>query len=668
MEPQNLSRRSFLMVTAAGLASASNLTFTNSAQARRGAVPVVNGPHAIARESWPPAVIPDHLGIVDRGFTCFSDDFGRLCVIDLRKPGFAPVNIVAEMSGIGKKVVAFKTLGNRGYAAVLRGSDPSEPQPALVSIDFLPVTNPAVASQLSLDKFAEISSLAVSLDLVCVGGTSLSGENLVAIYTGAGKRGRASEPSFLASVTVEAPIYQLDLQDKNLLILEQGQIDYVSLLDPRTPQSRRPLKVEGDFKVMARIKDTAIIAGTAADSAPGSACMVKSLILGTEPHLVAHTTLEPITNVLDAAAQRDRFVVVGETDKERAFISLTYDKTKNLTREFVVSLPNEKSSGFGTKSRILLNNRTAYVASGWSGVSLYNYSRAGWNLQYKYAIPRLPASSIASWGDLVVLAGSDLKLYDIAHLDHPSLVSSADVLSSVKSVVGAGSYVLCLTKDALILRKMDKLSDTVATCKAAGQQVCYDSVQQKAFVLKEQGRKTSLTRVQVYSNSLSADKPFELPGNFARATARGGYLALAALNDITLYGVSQAPEQIGTRHFENLAIRDLVLTDDYIVASAVDQKSKGFLLVLSKDQKNLHVVGTIDLPQDAVALAASKNRVVVVGKSTDGKDLASIVDISSPATPKILATIPAVEAASAVTIKDQVAIVGGRGLAILSLS
>ena len=80
------------------------------------------------------------------------------------------------------------------------------------------------------------------------------------------------------------------------------------------------------------------------------------------------------------------------------------------------------------------------------------------------------------------------------------------------------------------------------------------------------------------------------------------------------------------------------------------------------------MLGSLDLPHDGVALAAEKTRVVTVGRSADGNDVATIVDITQPALPKIVATIAAVEAASAVAIKDKLAIVGGRGIEILSLS
>jgi len=261
-----------------------------------------------------------------------------------------------------------------------------------------------------------------------------------------------------------------------------------------------------------------------------------------------------------------------------------------------------------------------------------------------------------------------LKLYDISTPEKLTLVTTAALTSTVRSIVGAGSYVVCLTKEQMTLRKMDNLANPVASTPALGQQVCYDKVEQRAYVLRDQTKTTSVTKYKLYSNDIVSEKTFDIPGSFVRGAANGGYLAVCGLNDISLFGLTEKADLIGTRHFENLAIRDIALLDNVIAASAVDQRSKGFLLLLSKDQKDLRVLGSVDLPHDGTALAAAKNRIVVVGQSGEGKDIATIFDISTPAAPKLVGNINAVEAASAVALKDQYGIVAGRGIEIISLT
>ncbi len=153
---------------------------------------------------------------------------------------------------------------------------------------------------------------------------------------------------------------------------------------------------------------------------------------------------------------------------------------------------------------------------------------------------------------------------------------------------------------------MDKLSEVAATLKTQGVQLCYDSVAQKAFVITEQDKKSIAQRLKVYSNKLEVEKTIDLPKGVHRAIAQGGYMLCSSLNDLYLYGCAENVEQISTRHFENLAPRDFALTDEYVIATFVDQQSKGFMLVLSKDQKDMRVMGSVDIPHDGTAASCAR--------------------------------------------------------------
>ncbi|CAN5429170.1 hypothetical protein BH10CYA1_BH10CYA1_59670 [soil metagenome] len=669
-----LSRRSFLLGNLAGLVTLAPGLSCTAALAKRAKVEAVKaGPHSVARLDWPPAIVPDRLGITDKGFCCIADEYGRLAIVDLRKPSNpkTPPKVIAELGGLGKKVIDFKVFSGRAYALVLSASENSDAQYALVTINLAPITDPSILSTVPLDRFSEATCVAVSLDLICVAGTSTAGEHLIAIYS-AGAKGAKMDSTSIATITSEMPATSMDLQDRNLLVLEGGinsQLQYFGLIDPRTPTTRATVKLDGDFKAMARFKDAAIIAGTtSALSANGGACVAKSIALEPQLRVVSEIALDPIMNVFDASAQKDRFMIFGESSNDRMLASLLFNKNKNLTKEQFVTL-EKQNGGYGSHSSVSLFGKNVYVASGWAGVQMLSQVGTNWAFAYNYAIPRLPASSLAAWGDSVVLAGADLKLYNIQQPSHPALSTVASLTSSVKSVVGAGSYVICLTKDSILLRKMDKLNDTIATVKITGQKLCFDKPQQRAYVLKEGAKKTTtLSKFQVYSNSLSAEKVYEVPGIFSHASASGGSILLGGINDVSLFKLSDKAELIGSRHFENLGVRDVVLLDDFIVISAVDQSSKGFCLILSKDEKDLHVLGSIDLPHDAAALAAINRTAVAVGRSPGGKDLATFIDFRTPTAPKIIASVQTVEAASAVSMKEQVVIVAGRGMDLLTIS
>lgn len=672
-----LTRRSFLLGSLIGWAAASEIfdpVFGLPKLKAKQAAPVA-GPRTISRAEWPPAILPDFASVANpQGFSLFCDEFGRMSIVDLRRPGNpkTPVKVMGELSGLGKKVFDFTSFGPRAYALVALNSDPADLQLNLVTVNVTSFSAPAVVSKMPLREYAEFTSITANNDLVCVAGTSLSGENLVTLYQ-APTKGRATEPSLLASFSVPYPVAAMDVQDRTMVILNcaaqapVSQLDIYNLAYPRSPQAKEPIKLEGEFKRLARVRSTVVVSGRPViNDRLANACEARTIFLDQTPRVVSSLTLEPLTTVLSSAAQRDRFLILGETKQGRKVLSIVCDKTGHLTREQVVNLPTPKGS-YGQHASIVAKDRNIYISSGWAGVEMLTGGKEGWTPVYTYSIPRLPASGVASWNNMVVLGGSDLKLYDISNPDKPSLVSTQDLTTSLKAIVGAGSYILCLSKDGVALRKMDNLANVAATLKTQGSQLCYDPVIQKAFVIAEQEKKSIAQRVKVYSNKLEVEKSIDLPKGVNRGVAQGGYMLCAALNDLYLYGVADNVEQFSTRHFENLAPRDFALTDDYVVATFVDQQTKGFFLVLSKENKDMHVLGSVDLPHDGTAVAVQGKRAITAGRTPDGKSIAVIIDFTTPSAPRVVATLPVVESASAISIKDRMAIVVGRGLELLSL-
>jgi hypothetical protein len=301
-------------------------------------------------------------------------------------------------------------------------------------------------------------------------------------------------------------------------------------------------------------------------------------------------------------------------------------------------------------------------------VEILTYDKMGWKHAFTYSIPRLPAAGIALWQDWAVLAAADYNLYDLSKPGKPSLLQTAEPEAPIKAVAGAGSFLLSLTRDGINLRKMGSLRDVVASVKIPGQQLAFDKASQKAYVLNAQEKQTVLTPVRVYSNSLVAEKPLALPPGFRRIAVGNGRLVVAGLNEVAVFDTGETIKPIGTRKFENKAVRDVALNGSHVMLSAVDRNSRGSLVILSSDNKDLNLVGNIDLPQDAAALATANDIAIVIGRSPEGKDVASVLNIASRGMPSVTGTINVIEAASAVQIRDNSAVIAGRGLELINLA
>lgn len=712
-----LSRRTFLIGgLASGLAISLDPLATAPSWAKKHAATTTSGPHVVAKDDWPPPIAPSQIGVTDKNLCCFTDEFGRLALMDFRPKKGKPMQLLGKLNGLGRKVLDFRVSGNKAYALVSADTDGGDSQLMLVGINL--ATTPQIVSRTVLDKFNEVTCVASSPQLVCVAGTSINGEPTIALYSEA-RSGRATEPTYQANFPVTAPVLKLEILNRTLIALvgqQNSVLQCISAAIPSAPELHKSLPLGGDFINMSAFGDVILVGGSfelegKKSSSNESYVGVKSVALSPVPHVVSQMQIDPLMTVTDMAATRGRFMVLGNTSTDMTVVSMTVTKLGVLSRDRDND-PPRLGSPIGQSCRLALRDRTAYVASGWIGLKIVSLTLTGWKTTYEYTVPRYAASSIAAWKNLVVLAGPDLRLYDISQTSAPHLVSTTNLPAYSKNVVGAGSFLVCLLKDSLTLRKMQSLNEVTASLQLSGNELCFDPIQQKVYVLQTSGLKdadetvletveeggkgktkdseqakqvklerqkkhakdvksskeTKIIKVQAYSNSLVNEQTFTIPGVFTQASAHDGGILLIGLNDVSLFDVTKTePELIGSRHFENLALRQGVVTKDHILLTAVDPRSKGFFLVLSRSDKDLRVIGSTELPNDARGLAASKGKAVIIGQQ-DGKDSAVVVDYKAEAAPRVVASVPGIEEAAAVTISDDSAILCGRGIEIVSLS
>lgn len=275
---------------------------------------------------------------------------------------------------------------------------------------------------------------------------------------------------------------------------------------------------------------------------------------------------------------------------------------------------------------------------------------------------------MATWQDRVVIVGAELMLYSITDPEHPQLIHSANLSSSIRGIVGAGSFILCIEKDGVTLRKMESLERVLAIAKIQARSLTFDKAKHMAYAIQPMGKLTRVFPIKVFSDNLEVMKSFDLQGNYTSAQASNGTLLVADINNVALYSTEGNIEEIGKRKIENLAVRDVCMTDHNVLATAINQEQKGFLLCLSKTDKELNLEGSVDLPHNGIAISASNTRAVAIGQDPTGKDLTAIIDVSNPTAPAVKATFKVLESASVVAVQSKLALIAGRGLEIVTLS
>lgn len=621
----------------------------------------ISGPHSISRQEWPPSIVPDYIGVGEKGYAVIGDSGGRLVIVDLKQSD-AP-NVISELSSIGKRVPAMAITMQRAYA--LSWSDKGgEGVWSLVVVSLMPSSDPTIIAQMPLHGFSEPTSLALSGDIVAVSGTGANGENQVIVY--GASRSRKAEPTLLATAQFDRPITQLEMLDRNLIVVQadakETQIDIVPALNPRA--KGKPVKLKGTYQVCAKTRDFFLVGGQNLEKD------YEIHAVGFKPtlHVVRGLRLPGVTDILDGAAQKGQLLLLVNHKGRQAVLPVTYNKALQLVASNVVLLPSGKR-GPASKARIVATVKEAYVASDWGGVQVLTNQTGTWEYMYSHTIPRLPAASVVLGQNRALLGGADLKVYDLQQLERPTLVESTDVGSPVRSMVAVGDKVVILSGEGLTMRSLTKPDEVASELKIAGSYLAYDAEEKRGYLLSSKNDKATVSSIDLSSDDLQAGKAMPLPSVFRRASCLGGQLLVSSVNDLTLLKVADDNvEQVATRNFTNLAIRDLVLTEKYAMITAIDQNSRGFLLLLDVEKPDLPTIGSIELPQDGTALAVAGNKVVTVGNTGEGKDQATLVDISSGGAPKVIASLNVVNGASAVSIKENLAVIVGRGIEIITLS
>lgn len=620
------------------------------------------------RFDWPPAILPDHVKFFTGGYSCFVDNFGKLVTADLRRPG--QHRVLGQTSGLGRRVFDFAVSGKHGYALVLRETEDGEVRAALSIVSLEKAAKPSLLSKYDLPELSTPHSVIADSGYICVTGSSSSGQDLVSIYkegSSLSTNHSTAALSLVKSFSVETPVTKMAIGERHLFLLESDTKSAVYRID-LTPNSKLPEQIadlDGEFAAMAVNNNVVLAAGR---SSNGLEMVLINLL--PAPHAVCKQTLGNAQAVYDMVSLKNNCLLLLERNEHINLVNVPWDRSLRLTPAEDLSI-TKFGGNTETKIQLAAKDQYADVVTGAESIYVLEKRVSGWVTQPPFTIPNLPISNIACWGNYVVLAGSDLSLYEITSVRRTHKVLSAKTEGTVNAVAVAGSYLLCQTKGSLSLRKISELPEVITSIKLSGQRMIYDESSEIVYVMDRQSKTTKVTPVRVYSNNLIADSAFTLPTAYSSvAMFAGSKFVFSGINEVGLYRFGQTPQLVGSRNFSDHAIRAVSSTTEYLVAAAIDHSLKGRLLVLSPDESDgeLELISSIELPQDACTIATSSNRVLLAGQSPNGQTLLTAVNLDDPSQPQIETTTEVLPNACALAIKDGLVILAGRGLQILKIA
>ena len=710
------SRRKFIFSTLTGLGLWANLSAGGAlAFSRRlGKSANHNEFTLVVGEYWSPAIAGDFIGVFDGDLCCILDEFGRLVTANILPVALHSriFPILGRVDNLGTKVLDFKVLPKSAIALVWNqtsgqpvGADSVPPagpnrharlhRPArahqlsktdkgeetgsqegqfgLTMISLTQPRAPHIVATIDLPDYSELHTFALDRSFVCLAGVDTSGKNKVSLYKL--KEGRKPQLELLASVMPNAAIKNIILADRNLLIVQDTptrKVSVVDISDIYHPEIVRTVELPGEDSQL-------VCCGSlfALSQLEESSCVVKIGNVKDFPQAISTSKIKSLRSVDSMAMNEQCLMVLGKSGEEGAVIPFSIDNNHKLSEHGKIKLagPIDMDSD-EMKSKLVLGKNNAFISSGWEGVQVLSTSRKGsWTASARFSVPKLPVAGLVAWSNYLILAGTDLRLYDLTRPEQPKLVNVSKLPTTLKQMIAAGSYILCLDKNGVTLRKAEAPQKILANLKMSAKQLSFDTQTKKAYLIQDAGKQdkdqqqsTKLLQVNVYSDNLETGTVFTVADDAYCSSAHGGYLLVGSLNGLSLYKADQEIEQICKREFQNLAWREIILRDEKIFATAVDHNASGFFLTMSFDGSEISLLETIKIPHDGVALAVKDNQAFTVGQDINGRNLLVAIDLSDLAKPNIISVKPVLESASSVTLTNNLAIVSGRGFEIFSFS
>ena len=438
-----------------------------------------------------------------------------------------------------------------------------------------------------------------------------------------------------------------------------------------SPQLIRTVKLSDEISAVANYDD--ICAWSAYQD---NKSIVSISNLRTFPQSISKAAADGLLSVEALAMNGKYLLILGSTEENSSVVPFSIDKNHMLRQQEPVKLTGAVENNT-VPSKIVLGKDAAFISSGWSGMQTLSINRKGmWSTTTCYSLQRLPVAGLATWSNYLLLAGAELQLYDLSQNRHAKLLSATKLESTIKTLVAAGSYVLCLDKSGITLRKIEKPENVLVKLAITAEHLSYDKGNHKAYLLQSSKTKDTknkkaeankLVELNVYNNSIQTTKTFSILEESYCSSADEGYVLVGNLDSLAVYKPDQDNELVCKREFKDLAWREIILNKGNIFATAIDQNVNGYFLTMSFDGQAINLLSSTKLPHDGIALTVNEDLAFAVGQNAEGNSLLTTIDISNNNKPKILNTKPALQSASGISTNNNLVLVCGQGFQIFSI-
>ncbi len=692
------SRRKFIFSMLAGSALwiDHSHAFAFRKRVRHIAAPV--GPQLLMSEYWPPAIACNFIDTFDGSLCCQADDFSRLATANVLSadPKTHTYPILGEIITPGSKILYLKVLQSQLALVIVKnkeienehnssssflsknkksteGSATQGAKFACVLVNLASAESPEIVSNTGLPAYSQLTAFATNTiknrPIICIAGIDFDEKNRVSFY-GFKNKGKLH---LISSFVLSNPVKKLSFGDQTLLVLQDTTDCQVSVIDVsnlNNPHFLRTVKLPGSITEMASYGNVHTWS-----TSQDSDCTISVGDIRAFPQAYSKQKLDASFSIDSLAINNKYILALGNNDEENVVMPIVIDKNYTLYKQKPVSLTGYMEASV-TPSKIIFGKDCAFISSGWAGVQVLKVDHSGkWSASTCFTQQKLPIAGCVAWSNYLLMAAGDLRLYDINNPKQAKLLSTIELPATIKMVAAAGSYVLCLDKSGLSLRKIDNPKKVLATLKINAEKLSFDKENHKAYLIqsekqpatkKKTGNTTKLVELNVYNDSIEIAKTFSIIEDSYCSSADEGHVVIGNLDGLAIYKPEEENKLVCQRPLKDLAWREIILSKGNIFATAIDQNVNGFFLTMSFDGQDINVLSTTKIPHDVVAVRISNNIAYTVGQDSEGRSLLTTIDISNMTKPVIISSKPAIESASTIAVDKNLAIVAGQGFQIFA--
>ena len=426
-------------------------------------------PHLLTREYWPAAISANYIDIFGDNLCCMADEFGRLATADILSANQHSriYPILGELNNPGHKILFLKVLQSQSAIVISQKQDNKNNQAinkyaeergtqntqfVCQLISLAPAQAPKPISSISLANYSQLFAFTVGqvndLPVVCIAGLDQHGDNRISLYSLKGK-GKGKLQTISTFKLKDVPKTLVLGSDTLLVLNTSSQATLYSLANIASPQLTRTVTLIDEVINLTSYDDLC-----AWSVQKESKCIIALGDIKAFPKPTSELEAKNLLSV-EALAMNNKYVLaLGSNEKHSLVLPFSIDKNHLLRAQEPVKLQGYIESN-NSANKMVIGKDAAFISSGWAGMQVLSLNHGVWSANTYYGLQRLPIAGLITWSNYLILGGAELQLYDLSQAKRPKLLNTAKLNNTIKAIAAAGSYVLCLDKFGLTLRRIE---------------------------------------------------------------------------------------------------------------------------------------------------------------------------------------------------------------------